>query len=214
MTYEDFTDGWTEVEEQDDIQKTANHVDFYFTLDRTTYFYKSYGLDRFGDFTHHIDAKIIDMNDGHLGYFYVLSQDLGDWYYLYTDAHTAIGVRFQRGGDGTYYVFLTECHGDLQYTDIYAGISAGTMYYFEIVKSGTSLTCKIYSDSDRTDLIDTLSLTLQANHKFEYAMACSSYDNGSSGYAGNLDVENLDLKEAVGLSIPVAMHHYRSLRES
>lgn len=53
--YENFTT-FTEVEEQDDIQKNATHVDFLDRRDRTTYLYKDYDADHFGNFTHWLDV--------------------------------------------------------------------------------------------------------------------------------------------------------------
>jgi len=69
-----------------------------------------------------------------------------------------------------------------------------------MVKSGTSLTVYIYSDSARTNLLATLSLTLHGDWSFRYIFACSTYNSGGS-YYGDCDIENLDLQEAaVGIA--------------
>jgi hypothetical protein len=65
------------------------------------------------------------------------------------------------------------------------------------VKSGTSLTCYIYSDSARTNLVATLSLTLHGDYNFEYIYASQSENTGNT-YHGDTDIENLDLQEGGG----------------
>jgi hypothetical protein len=72
--------------------------------------------------------------------------------------------------------------------------TADTWYYLKIVKSGTSLKCYIYSDSARTNLLATLSLTLHEDYHFEYIYASQSENSGLTHH-GDIDIENLDLQE-------------------
>lgn len=83
-----------------------------------------------------------------------------------------------------------------------------TLYYCTFKRTGSALQLLIYSDSGRTSLLDTLSVTFNSTG-CEYLYAISSAgrtspDNDTSTYYG----QNYEIISAGGLSIPVAMHHY------
>jgi len=223
MATEDFTT-YTEVDTGDDrIQRTATHIDHNAWRDEDTYLYDDKGAGHFTDFTgsnaHLVDVKLVDAADnGALGCVYALTNDLDDMYGLRTASKTTVWVNTFRSTSILWNLQLREEYGGTGYADTWDGVALDTWYYLKIEKSGTSLTCKIYpTDSDRTNntnILDTLTLTLQADHSFRYVFGCNTF-NSASALSLNNDVENLDLQEAVGgLSIPVAMHHYRNLRET
>lgn len=68
-----------------------------------------------------------------------------------------------------------------------------TAYYLRISRAGSQLTCRIYLDSARTNLLTTLQITC-ASTAFRYIFALAS-----SGFTGtqavSFYVENLDLQE-------------------
>jgi hypothetical protein len=193
MGYEDFTT-FTEVDiAADRIQKTANHVDHYSARNEETYLYKDYGVAHFGDFTHKIKVQDTDANSSSIGYFYHLSNVIDDIY----NTALSIGLFFY---GVTNYIYLREQYGGTPYQDGY-NAAYGTWYYIKIVKSGTSLNAYIYSDSSYSALLDTLTLTLHANHTFRYLYPCSSYNDGTA-YVKNIDVENFDIGEVAYVPHP------------
>ena len=170
----------------------TDHLDFDAYRDEDCYLYKDYGVDYFDDFVHKVDMKFTTNNLGQIGFSWVLANDIDDWYGLHTNSKTAIGVHFEYSPP--HIIRLRETHGGSMYGDNYT-CSVDTWYYLTITKSGTALTCKIYSDSARTTLLDTLSLTLHADHKFRYLFGANTYNSGLVGalYLGTFDIENLSI---------------------
>ena len=196
MVYEDFTT-FTEVDEAADrIQKTANHIDHLAYRNETTYLYKDYGADHFGDFTHKIKVKAVSASaTTAFGAVWALADQLGNISWLKTNNYVSIDVEFQRQ-DSACVVILRENHNGSEYYDYWAGASWDTWYYIKIVKSGTSLNAYIYSDSDYSTLVDTLTLTLQADHTLKYLYGCNTYDDDTTPYL-TADIENFDIGETV-----------------
>ncbi|VAW37773.1 hypothetical protein MNBD_DELTA02-714 [hydrothermal vent metagenome] len=84
--------------------------------------------------------------------------------------------------------------------DIWYGASFATPYYMTIERSGTTMTCKIYFDSGRTILLDTLSIVC-GGQAYRYIFATQghgSIETGRyySGYVDGLDLQEVVLSEA------------------
>jgi hypothetical protein len=75
--------------------------------------------------------------------------------------------------------------------------SADTQYWFTINRDDPT-TCAIYSDSDRTNLLDTLSVS-QGTDSFRYMISAASRGGSGSG-ASNAVVYDLDLQEGGGIT--------------
>ena len=195
--YEDFTT-YTEVDPNNHIEKTANHVDFLGKMDEDAYLYDDKGIGHFGNFEHLIDVKPISVTIPY-NYFkcspYALTNDLDDLKGLLDASKTVIFLRVNNELPPNHPIFrLFEYYdGVVYFSDLYSGFY-GTMYYFNIKKEGTSFSAKIYSDAERTNLLETLSMTLQADHSFRYIHACQTHNEGRTGDM-DLDVENLHLQE-------------------
>jgi len=196
MTYEDFTT-YTEVDPNSHITKTANHIDHYAIRNEDAYLYADKGASHFTNFTHlvQVQSDFHYTSSSGLGVVWMLSNDLDDFYGLQTNNKTFILMCMQSSSSFKY-IALYEGYGGTLYSSSWTGAAANTPYYLKIEKSGTSLTCKIYSDSARTNLLTTLSLTLHGNWNFRYVFGCDSYNNGGSYYCNN-DIDNLDLGEGV-----------------
>jgi hypothetical protein len=102
-----------------------------------------------------------------------------------------IRVDIRRYGTNTMWVHL-KCH-NTDNTDTYE-FSGTTMplRYFKMTRSGTTTTLYIYSDSNRTSLVDTLSITSETGAK-RYLNAVCSHEQGQSnrtitGYAQNFEI--------------------------
>ena len=90
------------------------------------------------------------------------------------------------------YISLQEGWGGATFTDTYTWGTWDTPYYPIITKNGTDLTCKIYSDSSRLTLLDTLNLTLHADHTFRYNFVANTWNDGTNEHM-DVDVDYLSL---------------------
>lgn len=204
-SYEDFTT-FTEIDTgADRIQKTANHIDHMAYRDEITYLYKDYGAAHFTDFVHFINIYSGFNVAQSIGFFWGLSNDLGDFKTLRTTLKDVLGVFTYPNT-----IKLWEATGGSSYSDTSVVLSSSTWYYLRIEKSGTAFICGIWSNSGDRDVNDTgagsyvdgLSITLQSDYSFRYCYGCSSYNDGWSFYVNN-DIENLDLNEAPANIAPV-----------
>lgn len=190
LTVEDFTT-YTEVDQNSHLSKTAYHVDFKAYYNEDCYLYKDKGANHFGSvWEHKIDVTAIDRSGNSLALCEGLANAIDD----YKHAGNEVGVYiYYSNGAASYRIYLFEYYSSTEYVQAYS-ISAGTSYYLTIKKDGTALTCKIYSDSARTNLLTTLSLTLHADLSYQYVYAAQSSNTGSA-YWLDVDIGNLDLQE-------------------
>ena len=161
------------------------HLDFDAYMDEDCYLHKDYGANFFDDFAYRVNVKGTSLDGGDVGAFWMLSNDLDDMLGLWSSNKSFLALYF----NGVK-IYLKECYIGSDFTDFYTG-AAGTWYYFTITKSGTSLIVEIYSDSARTNLLDTLSLTLHTDHKFRYLLGCNTYNGSLPAKVCTLDIENL-----------------------
>ena len=58
--------------------------------------------------------------------------------------------------------------------------------------TATNVQLRLYSDSARSTLVDTLDVTVSSSRTYQYIFGATSYNDGYSVYI-TYDVENLDL---------------------
>jgi len=200
LVYEDFTT-YTEVDPNSHIGLVGtDHVDFkaYSNEEALLYLDKDAGF--FTDFEHLIDVKMNDHSgDNCPSMVWLLSNDVDSYYGLHLASKHHIGIEaYWYEAWGAYRFRVWESYGGTPYVDTSIDMTKGTMYYFDIIKDGTSLTVAIYNDSARTSLKDTISLTMHADINFQYIFVCNSWDAAANKWI-DVDIENLDLQEAVAL---------------
>lgn len=203
MATEDLTT-YTEVDPNSDLTVTASKIqvdtmgsnyDVYLRADK--------GVDHFGDFEHLVTAEFTSNN----GTTYCLN---GYWG-LTSSAGIVSLVDMNTANEGLLaYEIWTGSVIELvlkDYTndnvDIWTGASFATPYYMTIERFSTTLTCKIYSDSSRTTLVDTLSITCSTD-LYRYIFATMGHGETTSGRAYSGYVDNLDLQEVVLVEAPAA----------
>jgi len=198
--YEDL-EGFTVVDPDSRFTKWNHNV---LTFDSKTnedsYFYKDYSTDHFGNFTHKIKMIVVSTpDDGSKGYVWLLANALDDVKGLHDASATFIGVYFTRSGSD-YKIILHEDYSGIEYEDSYITTSGmlDDDFYLKITKSGTNISCVIYgtqTDLDNgTNPIDTLSLTLQANHSFRYLFTSNTFNDGVLRSC-TIKIENLTIGE-------------------
>lgn len=189
MAYEDFT-GYSEVDPNNRFSQTTTRNTWAgLTGDETAYVYKDYTADHFGDFEHAIDTFL----DAATGDGETYSTYAGTW--AVSNSSTS-PYASQNSLFVTWLNFwglqirLTNRTNWSNTTDTYAA-SLDTAYYLTIERATTALTCKIYSDSARTNLLDTLSVACNET-TYQYLHCGWSADtNGlesTDGYNEKLDL--------------------------
>jgi hypothetical protein len=194
MTYEDFTT-YTEVDPNSHITVSANSITHVSYRNEDAYVYKDKGVNHFTDFTHLVDVKTNASVTNSDGVVWMITDDINDWYGLYTAHKPFISVMWIIDSSKIPTIWLRQYDGTTIHNDQSVNLSANTWYYLKIVKSGTSITCYIYSDSARTTLVDTLTVTMNADDSFRYIFACDTSNTGTSGIYQTQNIDNLDLQE-------------------
>lgn len=193
VTYEDFENDYTEVDPNNRFAFTdANHIAVEnLTRNEKAYIYKNFGVDHFGDFTIDLDIRGRDTggtagND--LMAVFVLANAIGSLDQL--DSGTYISLSFYEFDISDPHnptITLGERYNNASFTDGWEPASRDVWYYVRIIKSGTSLVCGLYSTAILRDAGDgtdgdytNLSLTLHADHKFQYLYGVCSRDSGAA----------------------------------
>jgi len=199
MAKEDFTT-YTEVDPNSRITKTADRVTWTdLTRKEDAYVYKDKGVDHFnGDFEHlitiYLDAAT---TGGRTGALWGLTNIVDDEKGIADANEDELLVFFYY--DGTdHWIYLREYHGGVATTDRCV-CALDTPYYLKIKRDesiGTygRLYCYIYSNPERTTLVDTLQVDLHAKIDFRYIFSIQTYRDEASGTISGYS-ENLDLQE-------------------
>ncbi|PNX45499.1 MAG: hypothetical protein BV457_09435 [Thermoplasmata archaeon M9B1D] len=157
------------------------------------YLYKDYGAGHFGNLAHLIEAKNTFTNLYGIGFFWGMSNFIGGFGEHVTNNEEYFIIYFYQDGVSKK-IRLEYSDGVAGGSDDYLSPLPNTMYYFEVVRGGTSFYAKIYSDSDRTILLDTISYLCSSNLT-EYIYVLSSRYTAQAGRQTTTDVYNLDLQE-------------------
>lgn len=197
------------VEPDDNVQVTTNHIDAILPRDSDVYVYKDKGAGFFTDFEHFVDVLCDSAETLSLGYIWALTNELDDIAGLNGASKTSMHVSFYYSIEEGYKLRISETHGGSYYWDDDAYVySLDTTYYLLISKSGTTFTCKVYStkadrDGDTgSNLLKTLTMTLQADHSFQYIHGVQTYNSGLDKDLV-VDVDNLDLGVAVAYDVTI-----------
>jgi len=198
---EDFT-GYTEVEEADDIQKTAYHVDFADIRNRTTYLYKDYTADYFSEFAHHLNIKRVTHAAAAFLAHLLLANAIGGEKALRdgNDEHIYLAVT---GDDHKINMAEWDTGGANHPSDpaLTDSMTLGTMYYVSLRKYGTALVLDTYTTARKRLAggdgdFGHQTLTLQLDYSFRYNYVGNSYDSGTA-QAGSSDMEDLFFRKYV-----------------
>lgn len=196
MAFENFTT-YTEFDEKGSVSVAANRIDIdTLTRDEIARVFKDFGVDFFdGDFEHrtHYNMSFVG-NPASVVFHWQLANVVKDGFAMQSANDDYLALRFLGQN-----IRLVEFDNSTLYEDIFA-ISLDTDYYTRIIRDesiGTygTLSCLIYSDAERTTLVDTLSVTLHTSKKdFRYLYAVNTLDTGSVEPGITAFFENYDLQ--------------------
>jgi hypothetical protein len=149
--------------------------------------YKDFGADHFGEYEHLLEVEII----GTSGSFPLQNT----WHLSNVVAATRTSMDTNNNG-----VQVTIFNDNLYYRqehnpseDSYDA-STGNVYYLTIMRDASTQTMEIYSDEERTTLLDTLSITFNGT-AYRYAGPVGGHDSGfepsstTSYHSGNMDFQ-------------------------
>ena len=185
-SYEDFTtftevdpdNRWTETT----TRCTATGAD----RDESDYVYKDYGVGYFGSsWEHGFTIKITSSGTQGIVVLYMQANALNSW----INQTNAIGLYFYDDVGSPMTISLKDRTGA---SDTYTNLlhDGSKVYYMTLNRSGTTLTLYIYNDESRTDLEDTLSITM-VDLNYRYLYAGSTWNTSDYGYPMSGYIENL-----------------------
>ncbi len=193
---QDFT-SWTEVDTPGRLTQIDTRSTFMSLRgdDADVYLYKAIvkALSDFNqEFEFYIDAADPTAGDRSVALVSYV-QDLDDWEANRAGNKNQISVMVDNIAAGPApRVAIIETNGGSVYSSAATYSPAmDTLFYCTFVKLGADVTLYIYSDSGRTTLVATLTLTLQAAYAITYVMAPQSNGSGDadeiSGYIQDMD---------------------------
>ena len=193
MALEDF-DGYTEEDSGSSLDVTSDTITAStLTMNEEARVYTSKGVGHFGTTFEHLfktNASLID-NNAKAG-TWAVSNVVEDVNYWEDNSSQAMAVTWI---DDAYVIYLNEYEA----ADSDGSNRDQSTDYFIIVERTGDTTCeaRIYSDSDRTSLVDTVRVAVPSGRAYQYIFGVNSYVTGS-GLDSSFTVEDLDLQEAAG----------------
>jgi len=189
---EDFTT-YTEVDEDGDITVTATKCDVdTMRRDALSYVRKDKGAGHFTDFEHLVTCRCTAGDNGANCGIWALSNGSNTVAQMITNTE-GLSCVFYHGAAAALALILVDRNSGNSDTSI--ALVEGTIYYLTIERNDTTLTCKIYDDSDRTNLIDTLSVVC-TTLAYRYAFGIiSREDSGTPTPTLTFYSEDLYLQE-------------------
>jgi len=211
LALEDFTT-YTEVDPGSDLTVAANTITAtnWYPRNTDTYVYSDKGANHFGAaFTHTFDANMENTKNAGLYWSpYCLSNVLDDTYGLRTANEDGLHVQF------TYNVGIRLVDTKDFSKDAYTGaewVDENDLWFTVERTSETAVSCKIYTDSGRTNLEDTLVVAIDTGTRYRYVYGINSRNNGDTD-SGDSTSRNLDLNEGGGGPGGTPAHYFARRR--
>jgi len=209
MANENFTT-YTETDPNAHISTTSTRVTFA-GLHRaeTAYLYTDKGAAHFsGNFTLLVTIHCEGAVDNGAVGLWAITNDLDDIGNLDASLLSHFRVQYNEGSANPGTLILVENDSGGLYGDSVFETTPFTRYLAitrdESIGTYGTLICKVYSDSARTILEGTISLTLHSSKKdFRYIFGVSSISGGTSSQISNGYIENFDLQ---GAAVTVPWH--------
>lgn len=196
--YEDFTT-YTELDPHSRFSVTSTKItitNLKQNEDIHAWVYDDKGSGHFGSFDHLFEAEWIAVSYDPQFYHWCVSNDLDAPNTWWTNYDEAMGIAIRPAGNKVELV-SHENHG---YDYKWGKPAAGTWWYYEVVRSGTSLTAYLRSGSHTGSLIDTLVVALPSSSKtYRYVFGANANNNDVHTYSGA--TQNLDLQETSGYEL-------------
>lgn len=159
------------------------------------YLYKSYGADYFNALNINFEGRLNSTSDQYCMMYMGLSVGTVDDASGWGTEDIQVAMRDEAGSG--IYLYFTRGYGVDVTSE--AGLSFDTTYYFTLSRTAGSATVvlKVYSESARTTLLYTLTLTsFNTGTKWRYLYAMANATDGPSGRRATGYYQNIDLAPA------------------
>lgn len=193
MALEDFTT-YTKIDPGGKLTVATNKITAVNAdMDEANYVYKDFTADHFDALNVDFEILIDSAARGNCWGGIAFANMIGG---LDGAAATDIFVAGFQSSGGAFSIYLGR--GWITASDSYAA-SADTVYYCTLARaaSSDSVELTIYSDSGRTDLLDTLTVSGLGTERWQYCYGVCTKSGGISGRDFDGHVENLALQEGV-----------------
>lgn len=176
---------WTKVDPNFKLSETQQKASWTDLIrNEACYRYKARTLN---DFKAQFDFQLasIDVNatfeDQFLLYLFVVCENYGRPYYVEVNESIKLAILEFENSTSIFRLYLHDSGDSVQ--DISVDLNVGTTYYCLFERKGNSVTLNIYSDPERTVLVDSISITLppEVNVTFNYAEVTASVDSALDG---------------------------------
>lgn len=170
--------------------------------DVTSYLNKDSGNGYWTTFQQSLDVK----TENYVGYGQVnlvpwsISNSSAATYAGLTSAGEGIGLIMDMPNRVTLYNFATD---ESDFTTASRALYWGTWTYYTIQRTDSAITCRIYTDAERTSLLDTLTIPYDST-AFRYVTINASDGSVASSNYHTLAVANVDIGESTGEIDPPA----------
>ncbi len=157
--------------------------------DVDAYVYKDYGVDNFDGLNIDFEILILATSDINALIGMALSNVINDSSGF---AVTDVNVTIAELGGPTFRMDLRR--GNTVASDIAFGLSPSTIYYCTLTRDAGEdiITLKIYDDSGRTSLVDTLTVAGFGTVKWRYAYGAVNHNAGTGGRNFDGYVQNME----------------------
>lgn len=188
--YEDLTT-FTEVDEDSDITITSEKctVDT-MRRDAVSYVYKDYGVTYFDDFDVDFEVEVTAGDNEGNAIVFAFSNTIGTLQDMNV-ANDCLECSIYNNNGNLRFALI--CRNTDNSDTYFNGGDTSILLYTTLTRSGTTLTWTLYSDSDRTVVVDTLSITSETGAK-RYLYVAASRDIGTvpadtiSFYTQNVEI--------------------------
>jgi len=158
------------------------------------YFYKDKGADHFGDFSIDHEFKLTVDGTGATGGFFCLSNTVDDLNAL-IGGNCLFIYSNTIAGPINRMIFQQREGGVSVGLDVFSGYTLNQQYYLTTSRNGTSATCGVYTDIEKTIVADLLGFACNTT-KYRYVFPAVSYNDGNAT-AISFTSGNFDLGEAM-----------------
>ncbi len=204
MALEDFGT-YTEVDPNSHITKTTRRITVAgLTSQEDAYVYLDKGAAFFdGDFTHDITVEATAVTADGRFYFWALTNAIDDMKGIDDASGSYLAAFIYGAGTNNIDIYIEESDSGGIFQDAWTAPAMDTPYYLKIIRDeavGTygTLYCYIYSDINRSTLVDTLLTTLRTSKKdFRYIFGANTRNSGIGGRTVSGYCENLELSGAI-----------------
>jgi hypothetical protein len=211
---EDFTT-YTEVDPNSRLTVTADTITSSgLTRNEDAYAYDDKGVNFFdGDFTHSFEHRHDSASDiANFTGVWMLSNIIDDVKGIATASGDALVILTRNDPINGLTLFLREYNGGVSTQDSTGAIIGGRLdetLYYEVSRDesiGTfgELKLEIYTDSTKSTLLDTLTVTLTQKQDFRYVFPIVSWNDGfTNKFDGTVSNLNLDPISSIKTPLPI-----------